>query len=96
MHIKKKRITGTMSNCGKIRAVCVYFILKFSPSLARRAATVFQQTDRSEVIRFIQQQVDRYPRGLELLQTISSTGLVRGNDFCVTRFIKAASSLPPE
>lgn len=85
-----------MSNCEKIRAVCVYFILKFSPCLARRAATVFQQTDRSEVIRFIQQQVDRYPRGLELLQTISSTGLVRGNDFCVTRFIKAASSLPPE
>lgn len=87
-----------MSKCGKIRAVCVYmyFILKFSPSLARGAATVFQQTDRFEVIRFIQQQVDRNPGGFELLQTISSPGLVRGNDFCVMGFLKVASSLTPE
>lgn len=79
-----------------MRAICVDFILKFSPFSARGAATGFQQTDRFEVIRFIQQQVDRNPGGLELLQKISSPGLVRGNDFCVIGFFKAASSLTPE
>lgn len=48
-----------------MRAICVDFILKFSPFSARGAATGFQQTDRFEVIRFIQQQVDRNPGGLE-------------------------------